>query len=161
MIPIKSVDRFAQHKFRNLPQNLGIGERAGQTVRIHPSTKLSHARASHVTINNHIVRLCSHKEVSQPKATSPISHNFDSIHTPTPSPSAIFDHRVASSLSLASHACAQSATPSTNFLTSSRVCPACKHTLTRDVPTGTVGHVMALVYSGCGSEERYAARKCG
>jgi hypothetical protein len=68
---------------------------------------------------------------------------------------------VASSFSLASQACAQPAIPSTNFFTSSRVCPACKHTLTRDVPTGTVGHVIALVNSGCGREERCAARECG
>ena len=89
------------------------------------------------------------------------SHNFDSIHTPTPSPSAIFSHRVASSCSLASHFRVQSATPSTSCFTSSRVCPACKHILTRDVPTGTVGHVIALVNSGCGREERCAARECG
>jgi len=41
------------------------------------------------------------------------------------------------------------------------VCPACKHTLTRDVPTGTVGHVIAFVNSGWGREARCAARECG
>jgi len=73
-------------------------------------------------------------------------YNLDSKSTPTSLVALTCFILILSCCQPIKASSAHSTTPSTNLSTSSLVFPACKHTLTRSFPFGTVGHVIGRAF---------------
>lgn len=73
-------------------------------------------------------------------------YNFDSNNTRTPIPAASFLAFLSSSRICAISSLAHCKIAAISLSTSSHVFPACKHTLTRSFPFGTVGHVIGRAF---------------
>ena len=74
------------------------------------------------------------------------SHNFDSINTRTARPTSFFSFGFASLFDFATMSTAHSRIASISLSISLHEFPACKHTRTRSLPLGTVGHVMGRAF---------------
>ena len=74
------------------------------------------------------------------------SHYFDSINTRTALPTSFFSSGFASLFDFATMSTAHSRIASISLSISFHEFPACKHTRTRSLPLGTVGHVMGPAF---------------